>query len=217
MQTLTRPMQLHELDLVLGYLRQLDGRARSALNSASQSWLTLACNADLQEQLAAELQLRDDQQRAVYFVWEVAGQPIGHASIAQIQYGDTARLEFHIWDPEWRHVDAGMECLRASVEIAFDRFRLAALSCQTVVHHQLTDRLLGNVGFVQDESDPERWQFLQTTAQPRSKTRIETERLVLREFELSDAEDVFRFATDTQVTRYTGDAGVIQSLDVCIV
>lgn len=42
---------------------------------------------------------------------------------------------------------------------------------------------------------------------------IETERLILREFELGDAEDVFAFATNPEVTRYTGDLNLITSLD----
>jgi RimJ/RimL family protein N-acetyltransferase len=48
---------------------------------------------------------------------------------------------------------------------------------------------------------------------PRVKTLIETERLLLREFELDDAHDVLRFATNPEVTRYTGDAGLIETID----
>ena len=45
------------------------------------------------------------------------------------------------------------------------------------------------------------------------KTTLETPRLILREFELSDAEAVLRFNSDDQVTKYTGDKGNITTLD----
>jgi ribosomal-protein-alanine N-acetyltransferase len=40
---------------------------------------------------------------------------------------------------------------------------------------------------------------------------IETERLQMRKFTLDDVEDVFEFSTCLDVTRYTGDAGTVQS------
>lgn len=43
--------------------------------------------------------------------------------------------------------------------------------------------------------------------------KIETERLLLRKFEISDADAVLRFAADPEVTRYTGDAGVVKTLE----
>jgi [ribosomal protein S5]-alanine N-acetyltransferase len=42
-------------------------------------------------------------------------------------------------------------------------------------------------------------------------TRIETERMILREFELEDLDAVLRFGRDPQVTQYTGDAEMIQT------
>lgn len=42
---------------------------------------------------------------------------------------------------------------------------------------------------------------------------LETERLVLREFEVGDAADVFEFASNPEVTRYTGDAGLVTTID----
>ena len=42
---------------------------------------------------------------------------------------------------------------------------------------------------------------------------IETERLILRQFELSDAEAVLKYSIDPEVTRFTGDAGAIATLE----
>ena len=44
-------------------------------------------------------------------------------------------------------------------------------------------------------------------------TRIETERLLLREFALGDASDVLAFASNPIVTRYTADSHLIKSID----
>lgn len=42
---------------------------------------------------------------------------------------------------------------------------------------------------------------------------IETQRLKLRKFELSDAEAVLKFSSHPEVSRYTGDAGKVMNLD----
>ena len=42
---------------------------------------------------------------------------------------------------------------------------------------------------------------------------IETTRTIIREFELSDAADVLLFSNNTDVTKYTGDTGKINSLN----
>ncbi|TAA47530.1 GNAT family N-acetyltransferase [Corallincola spongiicola] len=43
-------------------------------------------------------------------------------------------------------------------------------------------------------------------------TRIETPRLIMREFTLEDVEAVFEFGTHAEVSRYTGDAGDMTTL-----
>ncbi|ABV85852.1 GNAT family N-acetyltransferase [Shewanella pealeana] len=45
-----------------------------------------------------------------------------------------------------------------------------------------------------------------------SKIITETPRLIIREFNLDDIQAVYDFNADERVNRYTGDAGVIQSL-----
>lgn len=42
---------------------------------------------------------------------------------------------------------------------------------------------------------------------------IETERLLLREFTLDDAEAFYPLVTDPDITRYTGDGGMVHTLD----
>ncbi|MFY8275327.1 GNAT family N-acetyltransferase [Pseudoalteromonas sp. SSDWG2] len=42
---------------------------------------------------------------------------------------------------------------------------------------------------------------------------IDTPRLQMRQFRIEDAQAVFDFNADTHVTRYTGDAGLVKTLD----
>lgn len=45
------------------------------------------------------------------------------------------------------------------------------------------------------------------------KTLIETPRLYMREFTMDDAAAVYEFGSNKEVTRYTGDAGSVESLE----
>ncbi len=45
-----------------------------------------------------------------------------------------------------------------------------------------------------------------------TKIITETERLIIREFTIEDAEDVFLFNSNKDVTQFTGDAGMVESL-----
>ncbi len=46
-----------------------------------------------------------------------------------------------------------------------------------------------------------------------NKTLIETPRLIMREFTLDDLEAVFEFSSDDEVTRLTGDMGMVKTRD----
>lgn len=45
------------------------------------------------------------------------------------------------------------------------------------------------------------------------KIITETARLIIREFDLGDVQDVFEFSANEEVTRYTGDAGAVKTLE----
>ena len=38
---------------------------------------------------------------------------------------------------------------------------------------------------------------------------LETDRLIMRPFELSDVEDAYKMNSDPEVTKYTGDGGTV--------
>lgn len=42
---------------------------------------------------------------------------------------------------------------------------------------------------------------------------IQTPRLIMRKFQIEDAQSVLDFSTDVEVTKYTGDAGMIATLE----
>lgn len=222
MNLTVRPMTAEEFPMMTDYFLSLGestlrgmGVEPSRLPEAN-AWHQL-----LVEDLAKSL----DQRQFWYVIWALGGVPIGHSNINKIEYGDKAFLHLHIWDANHRRSGYGTEFLCQSIRHYFDYFRLQKLYCEPLAANDAPNRILPKSGFqlvqtyettpgwINFQQTVNRWELPHSAIAVRKKHWIETERLVLREFELDDAQDVYAFASNPQVTRYTCDSDVVNSVD----
>jgi RimJ/RimL family protein N-acetyltransferase len=99
------------------------------------------------DRIAADLE-RDDREKQTFYVsWICDGEPIGHSNINTIKFGDQANMHLHIWKPNLRRRGLGVEFVRRSVDIYFDRFKLEKLICEPWAQNAAPNRCLTKVGF----------------------------------------------------------------------
>jgi RimJ/RimL family protein N-acetyltransferase len=88
-----------------------------------------------------------EQRPSFELIWLLEDRPIGFSTADKIVFGDQAFMHLHIIDPDERAHGAGVECVRWSVEIYFDRLKLRTLFCEPNAFNVAPNRTLQKAGF----------------------------------------------------------------------
>jgi RimJ/RimL family protein N-acetyltransferase len=88
----------------------------------------------------------DKRQRYV-LAWLCDGQVVGFSSCDRIVFGDRANMHLHVFEEGKRRTGIGAPCVKQSVEIYFERFRLKRLFCEPNALNVAPNRTLAKAGF----------------------------------------------------------------------
>ena len=99
------------------------------------------------ERLRLECALPIDQRTMVLVVWSLDDRRIGFSTSDKIAYGEQANMHLHVTDAERRHQGIGVECVRRSVDIYFERLKLKRLFCEPNAFNVAPNRTLQKAGF----------------------------------------------------------------------
>jgi RimJ/RimL family protein N-acetyltransferase len=79
--------------------------------------------------------------------WLSGDRAVGFSSCDKIAYGEQANMHLHVVDPERRNQGFGVECVRCSAEIYFQRLKLKRLFCEPHAFNVAPNRTLQRAGF----------------------------------------------------------------------
>ena len=82
-----------------------------------------------------------------YLLWEIDGVPSGHCNVNSIDFGKTAIMHLHVWNPELRNSGCGTALVKSSIQQFFDKLQLEELLCQPFVDNPAPNKTLPKVGF----------------------------------------------------------------------
>jgi len=143
--TLTvREMTAAETDLIIDYFQNSTPEHLETLGvdptrlPPVQSW---------RDRLQREATLPIDKRTVVLVIWLRDDRPIGFSTSDKIRYGEQANMHLHVTDPERRQQGAGVECVRRSVDIYFERLKLKRLFCEPNAFNVAPNRTLQKAGF----------------------------------------------------------------------
>lgn len=103
--------------------------------------------ASWRERLRRECALPVERQGLVLVIWLSDDQPIGFSTSDKIIHGEQANMHLHVTDPGRRHQGVGVECVRRSVDLYFDRLKLKRLFCEPHAFNVAPNRTLQKAGF----------------------------------------------------------------------
>ena len=139
-----REMTAAEMDLVIDYFLtatpehlELLGVDPTRLPPAA-SW---------RELIRREYELPIAQRNMLLVIWLADGQPVGFSSTDKIIHGEQANMHLHVTAPERRRQGIGVECLRRSADLYFERLRLKRLFCEPNAFNVAPNRALQKAGF----------------------------------------------------------------------
>ena len=99
------------------------------------------------EHLRRECSLPIDQKTRLLVVWLSGDRPVGFSTSDKIAFGEQANMHLHVTDAQRRHQGIGVECVRRSVDIYFDRLKLKRLFCEPNAFNVAPNRTLQKAGF----------------------------------------------------------------------
>jgi RimJ/RimL family protein N-acetyltransferase len=99
------------------------------------------------ERLQRECTLPIEQRAMMLVIWLSDDQPVGFSTSDKIRYGEQANMHLHVTEPERRHQGTGVECVRRSADIYFERLKLKRLFCEPNAFNVPPNRTLQKAGF----------------------------------------------------------------------
>ena len=99
------------------------------------------------ERLQRECTLPIEQRTMMLVIWLSDDQPVGFSTSDKIRYGEQAHMHLHVTEPERRHQGTGVECVRRSADIYFERLKLKRLFCEPNAFNVPPNRTLQKAGF----------------------------------------------------------------------
>lgn len=88
-----------------------------------------------------------EQRTWLAVIWLRDNRPLGFSTSDKIIYGEQANMHLHVVDPELRGQGYGVECVRRSADIYFERLKLKRLFCEPYAFNVAPNRTLQKAGF----------------------------------------------------------------------
>ena len=139
-----REMMSSEVNIIIQYFQDSTPEHLETLGvdpsrlPPAQSW---------RERLQRECTLPIEQRTVMLVIWLSDDQPVGFSTSDKIRYGEQAHMHLHVTEPERRHQGIGVECVRRSADIYFERLKLKRLFCEPNAFNVAPNRTLQKAGF----------------------------------------------------------------------
>jgi RimJ/RimL family protein N-acetyltransferase len=139
-----REMMVDEFDLIIEYFFRATPEHLEMLGvdptrlPARESW---------RERFQRECALPIERRAWIVVIWLLDNLPVGFSTSDKITFGEQANMHLHVTDAERRHQGIGVECLRHSVDIYFERLKLKRLFCEPNAFNVAPNRTLQKAGF----------------------------------------------------------------------
>ena len=139
-----REMRFDETDLVIDYFHQ---STPEHLEMMGVDPSRLPTPDAWRERFRNDFSRSVEQRLGLLVIWLSGDQPVGFSSSDKIVYGDRGNMHLHIVDPKGRRQGAGVECVRQTVDLYFDRLQLKSLFCEPNALNVAPNRTLQKAGF----------------------------------------------------------------------
>lgn len=139
-----REMNLDEIDLIIGYFHR---STPEHLERLGVDPTRLASPVAWRDRFEHQFGLPIAQRATMALTWLKDDRPCGFSTADRIVFGDRANMHLHIVDPDDRARGVGVECVRQSADLYFEKLRLRSLFCEPNAFNAAANRTLQKAGF----------------------------------------------------------------------
>lgn len=105
---------------------------------ARADWETM-----LQEQLSQSL----EEKKSYCFIWQLAGEAVGHSNVNRIVFGSEAYMHLHLWRSDLRQKGLGVDFVRLTIPHFFQDLQLQKIYCEPYQLNPGPNKTLEKAGF----------------------------------------------------------------------
>jgi RimJ/RimL family protein N-acetyltransferase len=143
--TLTvREMTLEETGIIVDYFQNSTPEHLEILGVDPTRLPTLE---SWRERFQRQFALPVEKRNALFVIWLSDDRAIGFSTSDKIIHGERASMHLHVTEPDLRNHGVGVECVRRSVDIYFERLKLKRLFCEPNAFNVAPNRTLQKAGF----------------------------------------------------------------------
>jgi RimJ/RimL family protein N-acetyltransferase len=99
------------------------------------------------QMLATQISQDYPEKQAYAIIWELNGEAVGHCNVNKIEFGESAYMHLHIWQPEHRKGGHGQAFLEMTIPFFFKNMQLKRLYCEPYALNPAPNRILPKLGF----------------------------------------------------------------------
>lgn len=99
------------------------------------------------QNLQSELEKPYQEKEYYYIIWLLDGKPVGHSNVNHIDFGRSATMHLHLWKNRMRKGGLGLEFLKMTIPLYFEKFELKKLICEPYSENIAPNKTLKKIGF----------------------------------------------------------------------
>ena len=139
-----REMQLDDIEKIVDYFHESETAFLEAMGVDKRK---LPDREQWIEKLKAEYNKKLEDKELYYIIWLLDDEPIGHSNISKIKYGNSATMHLHIWKNDKRKKRFGLEFLKRTIPMYFEKYELKKLICEPYSKNIAPNKVLQKAGF----------------------------------------------------------------------
>jgi RimJ/RimL family protein N-acetyltransferase len=102
---------------------------------------------ELSTMLTHQLSLPISERMSYALIWLENDTPVGHSNVNKIEFGESAYMHLHLWQPARRQKGAGTELVKQSLPYYFENLQLKTLYCEPYALNPAPNKTLAKTGF----------------------------------------------------------------------
>lgn len=99
------------------------------------------------QMLSEQLEQPYEHKKSYATIWEIDGVAVGHCNVNKIEFGASAHMHLHLWQPQHRMKGAGVELVKMSLPWFFNNLQLQVLFCEPYALNPAPNKTLEKLGF----------------------------------------------------------------------
>ena len=139
-----RPMPLEETGMIIDYFYNA---TPEFLENMGVDPTRLPERGNWRERYERDYAQPIERRRSFMVLWELERRAIGFSSVDKIKFGNEAFMHLHVTDAALREAGHGAECVRRTVAIYFETFKLQRLFCEPNAFNVAPNRTMQKAGF----------------------------------------------------------------------